>query len=486
MASSQHDAPLLDSLVPLDDRREVAFTIPGHKLGRGAPVDAVAELGGALFRHDVPLVGGVDDRQQTGERLDRAERLAADAFGADDALYVASGSTRSGQIALAAVSGPGDEVVVTRATHQSVMAGLILSGARPVFLWPELDPEWQLPHGLTADAVRAALDAHPRAVAVVEQSPSFFGVASDVAAIARAAHARDTPLVVDAAWGAHFAFHGSLPAFPTREGADLVYTSLHKTLPVLGPASVLLRRGKRVDLERLEGWQALLETTSLPVPILASADSARRLMAREGGHQLGQLLAELEQARERIAAVPGLRVLGREVLGRAGAHALDPTKVVVDVRGLGLTGYGTVDWVRERCGVRLEHGDQHRVLAVVTTGDTPASLDALARAFEALGRDARRDPAAAPPLPDFEALPTAAELTPREAIFRPREAVPLAAAAGRIAAEFVTPYPPGVPALAPGERVTPAIVDYLRRGVDAGMVVRGAADETLATVRVVR
>ena len=486
MSPTQHAAPILDSIVPLDDAREVAFTIPGHKAGRGAPPDVVALLGADVFRRDVPLIGGVDGRLQQGELLDVAQQLAADAFGADAGLLICSGSSRSGQIAICAACKPGDEIIVTRATHQSVTAGLILSGARPVYLWPELDPEWNVPHGLTAAAVDAALSAHPDAVAVFEQSPSFFGVTPDVRAIARVAHARDTPLIVDEAWGAHFAFHGSLPRSAMHEGADVAYTSLHKTLPVLAPASLLMYRGSRVDPARIEGWQLLLETTSISVPIVASADGARRLMATEGSHRLGVLLAELEQTRARIAALPGLRVLGREVLGRAGAFALDPTKVVVDVRGLGLTGFAAYDWVRAHCALRLELADQHRVVAIATTGDTPASLDALARAFESLAARGVQEAPTGLPLPDFDAIPTVAELTPREAFFAERETVALASSVGRVAAELVTPYPPGIPVLAPGDRITAGIIDYLRRGIDAGMLVRGAADDTLATVRVVR
>jgi arginine/lysine/ornithine decarboxylase len=476
-----HRAPLVEVLERYQAAGTVPFSCPGHKLGHGADPALVGLLGPELFAADVWLGTATHDRT-----LRDAEALAADAWGADRCLFLGNGSSSGNHAFLLATLEPGDEVVVARDLHKSLLAALILTGARPVYVAPRLHPELGVGVGVHPDDVAAALQAHPPARLVALTSPSYFGVATDLEAVTRVAHARRVAVYVDQAWGPHFGFHPLLPPSAMAAGADGAVTSTHKMLSSLSQSSILNLRGGRVAADRVAAAVKLTQTTSPLLPLLASIDACRRQLVLDGEALLGRAVELAAGARSRLGMLPGLQVLDAGRLG-LGPRQLDPTKVVVDVAGLGLTGLAAERVLRQRLAVAPEGSDLSSVILAVTIGDTVASVEQLVGGFTALC--AQRVPAAVPrPLPrSWGAVlaPGGQAMTPREAYFAAARAVPLAEAAGQVAAELVTPYPPGMPVLAPGEVIASDKLAYLAEGRAHGMYVRGPADPSLATLRVV-
>ncbi|MFN8077621.1 MAG: aminotransferase class V-fold PLP-dependent enzyme [Kineosporiaceae bacterium] len=388
------------------------------------------------------------------------------------------GSTEANLAAALAVAGPGREVVVSRTLHRSMLSGLVLSGARPVWVRPEVDPEVGLPGGVSPSAVADALAAHPGAAAVLVGDPSYAGLVGDVAGLAEVAHAAGVPLVVDAAWAAHFGASSALPPHPLALGADVVVTSAHKALPAYSQGAVLLARTGLVDADRLARAVDAVHTTSPAGAILASVDAARALLELDG-EQLGRRLAgSVAAARARLAAVPGVRVL-EDAPGRV----VDPAKLVVLLAGAGASGNVVEADLLER-GHPLEMADRDLVVAMVTVADPPERVAAVAGALaDAIVRHS------GPPRPvrvaaSWDVDPDVA-MTPREAFFAPHETVPASAAVGRVSAELIAPYPPGVPVLAPGEVITAGALHALRETRTEGGRIAYAADPTLATLQVV-
>jgi arginine/lysine/ornithine decarboxylase len=473
-------APLVEALKRYRAAGTLPFSGPGHKLGAGAPVELLALLGQEVFAADVWLDTGAYDRT-----LRAAESLAAAAWGADRCFFLANGSSSGNHALLLGAVAPGDEVVVGRDLHKSLLAALILTGARPVYVSPRLHPTLGVGIGVDPADVAAALAAHPSARLVAVTSPTYFGVAADLPAVVEVAHARGVPVYVDEAWGAHLGFHPDLPPSAMAAGADAAVTSTHKQLGSLSQSSILQLRAGRLDPARVASAVRLTQTTSPLLPLLASIDACRRRMVTGGKALLERTLELAALARRRLGLLPGLEVLDAERLG-LGPERFDPTKLVIDVAGLGLTGLDAERALRDRLGIAPEGADLSSVVCMVTIGDTTPSVEQLLGAFTALCAErVLVAPAARPRASGSVVAPGPQAMTPREAFFAPAMAVPLAAAAGEVAAELVTPYPPGVPVLAPGEVIGADKLAYLDAGRGHGLYVCGPADPTLATIRVV-
>jgi arginine/lysine/ornithine decarboxylase len=474
-------APLVDALRGYRDGGVRPFSTPGHKLGIGADPELVDLLGHEVFAADVWL-----NTSDYDARLREAEALAADAWGAESSFFLTNGSTAGNQALLLGALGPGDEVVVARGVHKSLMAGLILTGARPVWVTPRLHPELGLALGVDPGDVADALDTHPRARLVVLVSPTYWGVATDVAAVARVAHARCVPVYVDEAWGPHLSFHPALPRAAMASGADAAVTSAHKLLACLGQGAILNLQGDRIDAGRVATAVGMVRSTSPSLPILASLDSCRRQMALQGEALLDQTMELAKQARRRLRAISGLRVIGEDDLG---GWDFDPTRLVVDVTGLGITGHDTERLLRRQFALAPEMSDLTGVVCLITVGDTAVGLDRLVAAFAAIAATAPGCPTRRPPgsltASTAAIAPGEQAITPREAHFARSRVVPLDEAIGEIAAELVVPFPPGIPALVPGEVIPAEKVAYLQAGLADGMHVSGLADSERATVAVV-
>lgn len=407
--------------------------------------------------------------------LEQAERRAARLWGADMCRFSVGGSTHGNQALALAVARPGERVVVARTLHRSMLLGLVLAGLEPVWVRPEVDPRHGLPHGVSATALEAALASAPDARAVLVGDPSYVGTVGDVAALAAVAHRHDVPLVVDAAWGAHLGFHPALPPHALAAGADAVVTSAHKALPAWSQGALVLARTGRIGRARLDAAVEATATTSPSGAILASIDAARALLERDGEALLGPVVEAVAAVRARLARVPGLVVLD--------GPSLDPTRLVLVLPGTGADG-NAVEADLLAAGMPVEMADRDTVVAMVTLADTPAGIEDLAIV---LAESVTRHRARARPVvtSGVWAVDPVVVTSPREAFFARRESVPIARAVGRVSAELVAPYPPGIPVLAPGEEVTPAVVEALRAAGAAGSRIAYAADPTVRTLDVV-
>jgi arginine decarboxylase len=484
----QSDAPYLDALVAHADAGPGRFHIPGHKGGIGADPAFAEAIGAAALRLDLPAgLEGIDiGPDPMATPFQRAQRLAAEAWGARRSWFLLNGASGGNHAICLALAHLGSEVVVQRNVHSSVIDGLVLSGLSPRFVAPELDAELGIAHCLTPEALEEALGAATDPVAALAVSPTYFGAVADIGGLAAVAHRRGVPLVVDESWGAHLAFSSRLPAHALAEGADVVLSSVHKLGGAITQAAVLHQGSDRIDERIVDRSVTLVESTSPNALLAASLDAARRHAATRGEDLLGGSIDALGELRERIRAIDGLDVLGEEIGRHPSAYAWDPMRLSVDVRGTGATGHRFAALMRERHDVWVELYAENVVVAVFGLGERAEEtserlVKALADAAAEVGDVAadERGPFAPPPPWGTP------ELTPRAAFLGPQEVLAFERAEGRIAAESLAAYPPGVPNVLPGERLTPETLAYIADSLAHGGQVRGASDRTLKTIRVV-
>ncbi len=459
--------------------------MPGHKGGPGADPGLREAIGDAALALDIPaLIEGIDVGPEPTP-WQQAQLLAAEAWGARRTWFLLNGASQGNHVACLALVHLGEEIVVQRTAHSSTVDGLIISGLRPRFVQPELDAELRIAHCVTPEALDRALAETPGAVGAHVTSPTYFGAVADVAALVEIAHSHGVPLIVDESWGAHLAFHPDLPVHAIAAGADLVISSTHKIVGSLTQSAMVHLGGDLIEDHLVDRAVTLTESTSPNSLLAGSLDAARRLAATRGRELLSETIDGLAAAREAIRGIPGLDVLDESIAGRPGVHAYDPLRLAIDVRGTGATGYEVAATVAEDDIVFELYGENVVVAIFGMAEDVGPQAErlvaALAHAVERLdvAGDREHEPFAPPP-PWGELA-----MTPREAFLGPQEAVPFAEAAGRIAAESLAAYPPGVPNVLPGERLTAPTIEYVQQTLDHGGMLRGATDRKLRTIRVV-
>jgi arginine decarboxylase len=485
----QNRTPYLDALRAYAGRVPARLHVPGHKGGRGADPGMLQAFGEQALAMDVPALTYGIDVGVDPTPFDEAQQLAAKAWGAKRAWFLVNGASQGNLSAGLALAHHGNEVVVQRNAHSSTIDSLVLSGMRPTFVEPAIDPELGIAHCLTPDALDEALAATPGAVGAWVVSPTYFGAAADVRGLVEVAHARGVALIVDEAWGAHMAFHEDLPEHALAAGADLVISSTHKIVGSLTQSAILhLGHGgsARIGEDTVDRAVTLTESTSPNSLLFGSLDAARRQAAVHGRELLSDTMAALAIAREQIRAIPGLDVLDERIIGRLGVHGYDPLRLAVDVRGVAATGYVLAPMLREIGDINFELYAQNVLVAVFGMGErgipeAERLVLALKTAVERVGLDPDGESArfAAPPLWGELAM------TPREAYLGVHEVVPADEAVGRIAAESLATYPPGIPNVLPGERLTAETLAYIRDTLEHGGSLRGASDRRLRTIRVV-
>jgi lysine decarboxylase len=399
-----------------------------------------------------------------------------------------NGASQGNHVALLTLGHRGHRVVTQRNAHSSTIDALIMSGLRPTFVSPELDPELHIAHCMTPEALERALAETPEAVGATVVSPTYFGAVADVRGLAEVAHAHGVPLVVDEAWGAHLSFHEELPAPALSLGADLVISSTHKAVGSLTQSAMIhLGHGDLIEEEVVARCVTLVESTSPNALLFASLDTARRMAATRGCELVDETLGALRRTREAVRAIPGLDVLDERLAGAPGVFDYDPLRLAIDVRGTRMTGYELARRLREEHDVLMELAGENVMVAVYGMGeDASAASERLLAALRGVVETATEregdahDVGFAPPPPWGELV-----MTPREAFLGPQEVVAARDAVGRVASESLAAYPPGIPNVLPGERLTAETLDYIERTIAHGGSLRGASDRALRTLRVV-
>jgi lysine decarboxylase len=475
MSNLRESAPLLDAYLSYFEKARTPFTIPGHKQKTSA-LDAGL---GAVVDGDIPLYGGLDEIKLTNQTLKAAEALAAQLWGADYARFSTGGSTHANQALIFALGQPGDKVAVSRTAHRSVLSALVLAGLEPIWMSPEIDQTTGVPLGISTTELSRALQENPVAVLLTE--PGYLGTLSDLPSLINAAHQQEVPVVLDAAWGGHFGFHPHLPRHAFQLGADALITSTHKALPGYSASALLLARTELLSAQRLEQSFETTHTTSPAGAPLASIDGVRALLQTRGEELIGNLLDNIHRFKEMVQAEFALPIFLYPSDFPAGRF--DPSKVVLRVQQLGASGVEIEEDLQKQ-GIRVEMADRDTIVFLATIADTAADFDHLANVLIPIlkkRQEQRRESATAL---SWSVIPQRAT-SMRDAYFAKTEMVDAASAIGRISADLIAPYPPGVAVVAPGEILTEQIVTGLQASRAAGVRIAYATDSTLARFRVV-
>jgi len=482
----QQTLPLVTKLRQLAQAPDTPFYAPGHKRGQGISSQLSQWLGLGVFQGDLPELPALDNLFAPTGAIAEAQQLAAALWGGDRTWFSVNGSTAGIIAAILATCGEGDKLLLPRNVHQAAIAGIIHAGAVPIFLEPELDADWDLAFSITPETLKKTLEKHPDAKALFLIHPTYHGVVGNLAELIALAHQQEIPVIVDEAHGAHFAFHDQLPPTALALGADLTIQSTHKVLGAFSQAAMIHYQGPpcgdRLDPQRVSQALQLIQSTSPNYLLLASLDAARHQMANEGQEQLDQIVEYTLKCQSQLCQIPGLKLLSNAA-AQPGFTALDPTRITLDATAWGLSGFGLDDILSEQFQITAELPTLRQLSFIVSMGNLPQDLERLVQGLEILSqRHQNADPFTVqlPPLPRTEFA-----LTPRRATFAPHQTVPITDAFGKVSAELLCPYPPGIPVLVPGELITPGAIAYLEQILALGGTVSGLADPQLKTLRVV-
>jgi arginine decarboxylase len=480
----QQKTPLFSGLLEHVKKNPVQFHIPGHKKGQGMNPEFRDFIGTNALSIDLINIAPLDDLHHPKGIIREAEQLAAEAFGSDYTYFSVQGTSGAIMSMIMSVCHPGDKIIVPRNVHKSVMSAIIFAGATPIFVHPAMDPKLGISHGITTESVKKALKRHPDAKAVLVINPTYFGITADLAGIVKIAHEYHVPVLVDEAHGVHIHFHEGLPISAMQAGADMAATSVHKLGGSLTQTSILNVKEGLVSANRVKTVISMLTTTSTSYILLASLDTARKQLAIYGHEMMDEAIQLAEICRRELNHIPGLYCVGREILGDPATFDMDPTKLIIHVKNLGITGYDAEIWLREHYQIEVELSDLYNVLCIVTPGDTDESISILIKAMQELSKEfftSKKVDSITVTLPTIPEL----AITPREAFYSETEIIPFEEAAGRITAEFLMIYPPGIPIVVPGEIITKENIDYVQENLAAGLPVQGPEDETIQMIRVI-
>ncbi|WP_316568375.1 aminotransferase class I/II-fold pyridoxal phosphate-dependent enzyme [Neobacillus sp. YIM B06451] len=483
---SQFETPLFTGLVEHAKKNPVQFHIPGHKKGTGIDPEFREFIGDNALSIDLINIGPLDDLHSPKGIIKQAQELAAEAFGADHTFFSVQGTSGAIMTMVMTVCGPGDKIIVPRNVHKSVMSAIVFSGAIPVFIHPEIDENLGISHGITTESVARALDQHPDAKGVLVINPTYFGISADLRKIVEIAHSYNVPVLVDEAHGVHIHFHEDLPLSAMQAGADMAATSVHKLGGSMTQSSILNVREGLVSSKRVQSILSMLTTTSTSYLLLASLDVARKRLATEGRELISKTISLAQSIRKRINEIDRLYCVGPEILKSKAAFDYDPTKLIISVKDLGIPGYEVEKWLRDRHNIEVELSDLYNILCIVTPGDTEREADILVNALRELAEECVEGAGKPEPLkvflPDIPLL----ALTPRDAFYSETEVVPFEESEGRITAEFIMVYPPGIPIFIPGEIITKENLLYIQKNLEVGLPVQGPEDDQIKKIRVIK
>jgi len=477
----QSKTPLFDALMNYVNEGTIPFHVPGHKQGRGNQV-LTSILGSTTMAMDLTCMEDLDNICNPKSVIKEAEKLAADAYKADNAFFLVNGTTSGIQAMIMSVCNPGDKIILPRNAHKSAIGGIIISGAHPIYIEPEIDPFLGIAMGVTPVKVREALELHPDAKAVFVINPTYYGIASNLKEIVNITHSFDVPVLVDEAHGAHLAFHADLPMSAMEAGADLAASSTHKLVGSLTQSSILLHQGNLINPEYVKSVLNLTQTTSPSYILLASLDIARKEMTLHGKERLLKTIELTRKAKEELGKIPGIYVLDTDILNSDGKYALDPIKLVINVRDLGFSGFEIERILRKKYHIQLELSDLFNIIALVTIGDDENTINTFINAFKEIVstrplNKILRYSLDLPNLPEQKVLP-------QQAFYGETHLVSLAEAEGEISAEMIMAYPPGIPLICPGEKITKEIIEYIQLLHTEEAELQGTQDPKVKNIKV--
>lgn len=480
-----HKTPLFTALKKHAAANPIQFHIPGHKQGLGTDKEFREFIGDNALSIDLINIAPLDDLHQPTGVIEEAQKLAADAFGADHTYFSVQGTSGAIMTMILSICSPGDKIIVPRNIHKSVMSAIIFAGAKPIFVSPAQDENLGIDHGITTSSVRRALQRHPDAKAVLVINPTYFGVCANLKEIVDLAHSFHVPVLVDEAHGVHIHFHDELPMSAMQAGADMAATSVHKLGGSMTQSSILNLNTKNgyVNPQRVQTIISMLTTTSTSYLLLASLDTSRRNLALNGRELAERAIQMAGNLRSEINKIEGLYCFGREILGGEATYDHDPTKLTIHVRHLGITGYDTENWLREHYNIEVELSDMYNILCIITPGDTEETTATLLQALRKLSETYYKGHSKEliVKIPEIPQL----SLIPRDAFYADTEVIPFKESAGRIIAEFIYVYPPGIPILLPGEVISQDNIDYIIDHVEVGLPVKGPEDRYINQVKVI-
>ena len=478
---NQNRAPIYEALEQFRKNKVVPFDVPGHKRGRGNP-ELVQLLGKQCVELDVNSMKPLDNLCHPISVIKEAEELAAEAFGASHAFLMVGGTTSAVQSMVLTACKKGEKIILPRNVHRSVINALVVNGATPIYVNPDVDKKLGIALGMKISQVEKAIEDNPDAVAILVNNPTYYGICSNLKKIVEIAHAHNMLVLVDEAHGTHFYFGENMPITAMAAGADMASVSMHKSGGSLTQSSFLLT-GPNVSAGYVRQVINLTQTTSASYLLMVSLDIARRNLALNGREMFHKTVQFVNYAREEINRLGGYYAYGSELCNGDSFYAFDTTKLSIHTRNTGLAGIEVYDLLRDEYDIQIEFGDIGNILAIVTAGDRELEIERLISALSEIKRLYGGDPTG---MLNSEYIPPDVALPPQQAFFAEKEAVPLRFSIGRVCAEFVMCYPPGIPILAPGERITEAIVSYILYAKEKGCSLTGSQDMTLSSLQVVK
>ncbi len=478
---TQDCAPVLEALERMKTARLVPFDVPGHKRGRGNR-ELAEFLGQKCLDVDVNSMKMLDNLCHPVSVIRDAEQLAAEAFKAAHAFFMVGGTTSAVQALVLTALKRGEKIIMPRNVHRSAINALILCGAVPVYVNPQMDETLGISLGMRVDEVRAAMEANPDAKAVLVNNPTYYGICSHLREIVRMAHERGMLVLADEAHGTHFYFHEELPVSAMEAGADMASVSMHKSGGSLTQSSLLLC-SEAVQPGYVHQIINITQTTSGSYLLMSSLDISRRNLALHGKEIFRQVIDLVEYARDEINAIGDYYAYGRELVDGDAIYDFDITKLSVFTRPIGLAGVEVYDILRDEYDIQTEFGDIGNLLAYVSVGDRPKDIERLVAALAEIRRNYRKDPSK---MLKAEYIDPTVDCGPQEAFYAEKESLPIGKTAGRVSAEFVMCYPPGIPILAPGERITEPILSYIRYAKKKGCQMTGPEDMNICRLNVMK
>jgi arginine/lysine/ornithine decarboxylase len=479
---NQDQAPIYEALEEFRRKRIVPFDVPGHKRGRGNP-DLAKLFGKQCVEIDVNSMKPLDNLCHPISVIKKAEELAAEAFHAAHAFLMVGGTTSSVQTMVLTACKKGDKIILPRNVHRSVINALVVNGATPIYVNPDMDRRLGIALGMKISQVEKAIEANPDAVAILVNNPTYYGICSNLKKIVELAHAHYMLVLVDEAHGTHFYFGENMPITAMAAGADMSSISMHKSGGSLTQSSFLLI-GESVSAGYVRQVINLTQTTSASYLLLASLDISRRNLAIRGKEAFAEVQRIADYARTEINKIGGYYAYGKELINNDSIYDFDTTKLTVFTLDIGLAGIEVYDLLRDEYDIQVELGDIGNILAYISIGDRMREVERLVSALYDIQRRYRRERTG---LFDHEYINPSVVMTPQEAFYAAKEEmIPIRETNGRICTEFVMCYPPGIPILAPGERITQEIIDYILYAKEKGCSMTGPEDEKIERLNVIR